>query len=916
MSIRPASEDHLRTTVIVRSAPLRVVLSALVLGLCLTGLPGYAQSSTSSTSQSELRSGVSPPALIDFVEAVYPPAARAAGQEGTVGLKLTIAAGGAVTAAEVVQSAGDDFDAAAREAALKFLFKPATRGGVPVAAKILYTYEFALPKPPPAGDVEGRLYMPDGVQPAVGVEVEIQSAAGQKYSARSDDQGRFAFSSIPPANYQLSAKAEGLGAAALPISVADGQVAKPKISLLSATSQEAIDVTVQGKSKAQELRESAAAVHVVETEAAQQQAADLGEVLAREQGVGVQRGGALGSTARFSLNGLTDDQIRFFLDGVPLYLAGYPFGIANVPVNFVERAEVYRGVVPIRFGADALGGAVNLVSDDDVDGTHGSLSYQMGSFGTQRLTLSARHLDPNTGVFVRATGFLDYAKNNYTIDVNVADDAGQITAARVHRFHDAYLAYGGNLEIGAVNLSWADRVSVRAFASDFNKEIQNNIVMTVPYGEPEYGQTTAGALLRYEKRFGERVEVEAIGGYTYGSFDFLDLGECIYNWYGQCVRDRPQPGEISGVPIDRSYWAHTAYARGNIKIDLNPAHAILLSVAPTYTGRKGEDHRRANLSIPDPLAAQRQLTAILSGIEHQLRLFEERLENRLFIKSYIQFLRSEEVLNSGLSRTRDRDTIRFGFGDGLRYRFMPWLYAKASYEFATRLPTPDEVFGDGAFIVANLELQPETSHNANLGLSLDIPRTTAGAWRSDVNGFLRDAHDLIRLFGTDVVQTYQNVFSARSIGVELAAGWTSPGDYLALDGNITYVDFRNTSDDGLFQNYEGDRIPNRPYFFANASARFQLSGVATSKDQLSLFWYTRYVHEYYRSWESIGSSAYKLSVDGQLIHSASLNYTVSGRLAKLSFTAEVQNLSDARAYDFFGVQRPGRAFYFKTTAAF
>ena len=44
-----------------------------------------------------------------------------------------------------------------------------------------------------------------------------------------------------------------------------------------------------------------------------------------------------------------------------------PFGIANVPVNLIERVEIYRGVVPIRFGADALGGAVNLVSDQPAD---------------------------------------------------------------------------------------------------------------------------------------------------------------------------------------------------------------------------------------------------------------------------------------------------------------------------------------------------------------------------------------------------------------------------------------------------------------------------------------------------------------------------------------------------------------------
>src|SRR5262249_46315399 len=152
-------------------------------------------------------------------------------------------------------------------------------------------------------------------------------------------------------------------------------------------------------------------VHVVETETARRQSADLGEVLARTQGVGVQRSGGLGSETRFSLNGLTDDQIRFFLDGVPLELAGYPFGIANVPVNLVERAELYRGVVPVRFGADALGGAVNLVSDDHVDGTHAGGSLQVGSFGTLRATVNGRHLS-HWGWLTRVSAFHDHADND------------------------------------------------------------------------------------------------------------------------------------------------------------------------------------------------------------------------------------------------------------------------------------------------------------------------------------------------------------------------------------------------------------------------------------------------------------------------------------------------------------------------
>src|SRR5689334_21580954 len=63
---------------------------------------------------------VEPPRLLEFVEAPYPEEARERGQEGDVGLKLTIDAEGRVTDAIVVESKGSGLDEAAREAALRF----------------------------------------------------------------------------------------------------------------------------------------------------------------------------------------------------------------------------------------------------------------------------------------------------------------------------------------------------------------------------------------------------------------------------------------------------------------------------------------------------------------------------------------------------------------------------------------------------------------------------------------------------------------------------------------------------------------------------------------------------------------------------------------------------------------------------
>jgi TonB family protein len=674
------------------------------------------------------------------------------------------------------------------------------------------------------------------------------------------------------------------------------------------------DVTVRGKTAAQRLRESAEAVTVVETKQAQRESADLGEVLSRTQGISMRRTGGLGSGARLSLNGLTDDQIRFFLDGVPLAVAGFGLGLQNVPVNLVERVEIYRGVVPVRFGADALGGAVNLVSPEDLRGTRATGSAQLGSFGTYRLTLAARHTHAPTGLHASFNAFLDHADNDYRVDVEVPDEKGRLSAARVHRFHDAYDAYGGGVEVGVVDRPWAKRLLLRAYGTRQDRELQHNLVMSVPYGEARYFEATRGATLRYEqpRLAGSDFGVSAVAAVSRRVTDFEDLSPFVYDWFGRRIRERVRRGEL-GEPSDERLWQHTALARLQLSYAPHASHVLRLAVAPTFVDRTGRDYLVT--MGRDPLSADRGYFSLTNGLEYQADLFGRRLESIAFAKSYLYDLSSEEPLPGGIFRRLDQDSHTFGYGEQLRFRFTPWLWAKASYERATRLPSPDEVFGDGVLVVPNLRLSPERSHNGNLGLTADIRRSRAGDVRADVNLFVRHAENLIVLLGNDMVFSHQNVFASRSQGVEASAGWTSPGEYLALDGNVTWQSVRNVSEEGTFKDFKGDRIPNRPYLFANLSARARKAAVSSPRDELSLAYYLRYVRGFFRGWESLGLREFKQVVPDQTTHTLAFTYVARGALTQ-TWTSEVQNLTDAKTYDFFGVQRPGRAFFVKVTAEY
>lgn len=765
------------------------------------------------------------------------------------------------------------------------------------------------------GTITGRV-IDDYDQPVPFASVILKNTT---YGASSDENGNFSFSA-PAGQYTIATKVIGYQDEEKNITIRPNRTVSTTLSIIE-KSEQLDEVRVFAESKKVELEQSAKAVVVVQTKLAKLETADLGEVLARTEGVSVQRAGGLGSNTRFSLNGLTDDQIRFFIDGIPLDFMGYAFGIANIPVNLVERAEVYKGVVPIAFGADALGGAVNLVSSSNYVGDSGAASYQVGSFGTHRITLNYQHRPKSKGFFISGNTFFDFTNNNYKIEVEVPDERGRLSPETVERFHDDFRAFGLNADLGFRGLPWADLFSIRLFFTDFDRDLQNNLIMTIPYGEVTNGSRSLGGYLRWQKDFNSFPTTDIILGYSNSKIEFQDISELVYSWFGvpQCningeIIIRPIPGEI-GDPRDVEVFDNAYYARLNLSQQIWKGHILHFSSAPTFVSRTGENFLLEDSDEIDPLGLTSDVFSWVNGLEYQWSPETEKLAYVAFAKNYFQNVLAERLVVNEIERNK-RNTVEWGVGTSFRYQYNEHWSAKASYEWATRLPRTDEIFGDAGLILPNVDLEPERSHNANLSITYDYGAFDRAKGQISFNGFLRDAENLILLLGSGQTFSNQNVFGATSKGVEVSGNWSSANERLRLNIGGTYQDFRNNASEGPFSAFNGDRIPNRPYLFANGSIRYGFHKVFRKTDRLDVFANTRYVHEFFRNWESIGNPEFKQEIPEQLVHATGATYELEFGNVSSSITAEFQNLTNERIFDFFGVQRPGRAFFVKFTTQF
>lgn len=195
--------------------------------------------------EEELPPIVKAPAVVTYVEAAYPPEAKAAGIEGTVGLALTIDETGAVTAAEVIRPAGNGFDEAALAAARAMTFSPAEDPSGPVAVVIEFNYGFvldvttredAVPEAPtpetPAAEapvnLDGTLLEMGTRRPLAGLPVHLEP---QGLDTLSDAEGHYAFRGVPAGPVSVVVNYPGYDRVAQAVEVVGDQLTSVKIWL-------------------------------------------------------------------------------------------------------------------------------------------------------------------------------------------------------------------------------------------------------------------------------------------------------------------------------------------------------------------------------------------------------------------------------------------------------------------------------------------------------------------------------------------------------------------------------------------------------------------------------------------------------------------------------------------------------------
>lgn len=663
--------------------------------------------------------------------------------------------------------------------------------------------------------------------------------------------------------------------------------------------------TVVGHDEIREMREATMPISVISLTQLEGTATNINDALARTTGITVRNTGGVGSASRISVRGLEGKRMGIYIDEAAIGQLSDYMSLNDVPTDMIERIEIYKGIVPYRFGGSALGGAVNVVTKE-YPPVYLDASYEIASFNTHKLNSAFKRNNKKTGLQFGLGGVLTYSDNSYEMELPNLDNRV------VKRDHDRFkkAMVGGSLK---ATKWYFDEAKLELIYTATNAQIQG-----IDYDIREaytHGQAGIGAItLKRDNFLFDGLDFDFSACYSYGQNGLYDAAKYRYDWDGNRYNAvSAYGGEQGNYASDSDNRTHDIVSKLNLNYLLNKHSTFNLNLYATQTRQKPENELM-DLSFGYQTNFPSRMSSFTVGFSYDLTLFEGKFMSATTIKNF-NFSSDTKVLEyTFINSPKDISLNRnyWGGSESLRYKITKRLLAKASFSSEVRIPTSEELVGNGYSILPATDLRPERCNGLNAGL-LYHRNNKYGFIEIEGNFFLNELQDMIR-YQADMIPCmarYANFGNVRTKGVELEF----KGDVaraLYLYANATYQDLRDkreheTGSSAPNPTYDM-RMPNIPYLLANFGFELHKENLFGGKGQNSrLLVDASYIHEYFYDFEM--SKYQERKIPTSLTFDAGVEHSFKRDTWTLSF--KVKNLTDQKVYSDLNRPLPGRNVSFK-----
>ncbi len=663
---------------------------------------------------------------------------------------------------------------------------------------------------------------------------------------------------------------------------------------------------VVGHSTVHQLKYAPQIVSLVGERQLQGTASSLNEVLNRVAGVTIRSTGGVGSPSRISVRGLEGKRMGLFVDEAAIGQFSNFVNLDDIPTDMIERVEIYKGIVPYRLGGDALGGAINVVVKD-YPPRYLDASYEYGSFNTHRFNSVFKRHDAKTGLEWGAGGLYVHSDNDYEMTLHHQGDI------RVRRNHDAFTkaVAGGSLK---ATKWWFDELKLEAIATLTRQELQG-IELDYQHAFNHARSILASVTAKRQNFIVKGLDFDLSAAVNVGSYGQVDTAHVVRGWDGTTRRSQsPYGGETMNFPSDSHNSTLNWVSKLNMNYELSENHLVNLNVYGSGTALRPEN-AVMDRALGYRVGYDSRLNSITTGLSYDAFFLDRRWQTALTLKNFYINSRGQHLENYFLNQLKPIyiDRVEWGANFAVAYRpIQEWLF-KAAVSSEVRIPSSEELIGNGYTIVPSPELKPERNNSLNLGVLYHKNLERGGMFEAELNVFASQLTDMIRFTPGMIPSTarYANFGAVNSKGVEgEVKGDFTPWLYAYV--NATWQDLRDVRQfipETKVPNpsYE-KRIPNVPYLMANGGLEFHGKNWFGGKGQNTrILLDASYIHQYFYDFELSRFQDRKiptsLTCDAAIEHSFDNN--------RWTLTFKLRNLTNREVVSEFNRPLPGRNFSIK-----
>lgn len=619
--------------------------------------------------------------------------------------------------------------------------------------------------------IEGYVYDHGSGHPVAGAEVKI---ANTSYQVTSDNSGFYFFEKLPVGSYSME--------------VYSLEYEKEIVSEIEVTEDITRKISIYLKRKvfvlppvevtAERVPILSGSVEIIDKEKIKTlDVNSVAEVLETFEGIFVQKTGTVAGRHEISIRGSSPKDVLVLIDNQKINpSASGEVDLNTIPLEIVEKIEVYKGGASSKYGADALAGAVNIITHPQAinSDTKAQAKNYWGSWESDIFNFSLRNpliipnLTTNLAYTYRTSkGDFEYddpkkglsrRENAYKRGFNFFFSGLHSFNPKTHLGFSAQLYRSQNGIPGALYQLTKSALlndSRRLINLKFKQELSKKISLEIRFGFLRFMQhfKSAEDLVKYDSRY-----VDDILDFSLG-FEFHPLPQNRLEWGGELQKDM----------LNHKDYHRPGSSMGNITRETK---SLFLTESQ-------------GLSLPRCL--------FLRNLNLNFSLRHDRPEG-------LEDFTSSQIGATLSGGTESKIILRSSYGKSYRQPSNNALFWK------------EDVWSAG-----NPDLLPEKSDNYEMGSEIRVPflsRFNLNAGITFFHSFVRDIIVWRRRFDGRYMPV--NISKAKITGHEDFIKWSLFQEKIEISYQNTVVKALNKSGDRI---YDGKFIPFRPCYVTNLEYR-------------------------------------------------------------------------------------------------